>query len=209
VGVYAEQVLPRVIDKVMAVKPLREVRARVCEPLAGEVLEIGFGSGLNLPHLPRAVTKVLAVEPSTVGRRLAEKRIAAATATVELVGLDGQSVPLPDDSADAALSTWTLCTIPDAGATLDEVRRVLRPGGTLHFVEHGCSPDDRVLRWQHRLDGIQQRVAGGCHLVRDIPAVLRDAGYAIDRLDTYYGKREPRTHGWTFEGVARPVQARR
>jgi ubiquinone/menaquinone biosynthesis C-methylase UbiE len=205
VGVYAEQVLPRVIDKVMDVKPLREARARACGALAGEVLEVGFGSGLNLPHLPPAVTKVLAVEPSEVARRLARKRIADAAADVELVGLDGQSVPLADDSADAALVTWTLCTIPDARAALDEVRRVLRPGGVLHFVEHGCSPDDRVRRWQHRLDGIQQRVAGGCHLVRDIPAMLADAGYEVERLQTYYGRGEPKTHGWTFEGVARPV----
>lgn len=204
-GVYAEQVLPRVIDKVMDVEPLREARQRVCAPLAGDVLEIGFGSGLNLPHLPPAVTTVLAVEPSAVARRLAAKRMAASPAAVELVGLDGQSLPLDDDRADAALSTWTLCTIPDARAALDEIRRVLRPGGALHFVEHGCSPDERVRRWQHRLDGIQQRVAGGCHLVRDIPAMLTDAGWVVEQLATYYGKGEPRTHGWQFEGVARPA----
>jgi ubiquinone/menaquinone biosynthesis C-methylase UbiE len=204
-GFYTERILPRIIDKVMDTKQLREVRARVCAPLAGDVVEIGFGTGLNLPHMPATVTRLRAVEPSMLGRRLAAKRIAASPVDVELVGLDGQALPLDDASADAVLSTWTLCTIPDVGAALGEIRRVLRPGGALHFVEHGESPHRGVARWQHRLDGIQQKLAGGCHLVRDIPALLTNAGFELERVDRFYAKGEPKTHGWTSEGVARPA----
>jgi SAM-dependent methyltransferase len=122
---------------------------------------------------------------------------------VTFVGLDGQRLPLEDDSADAVLCTWTLCSIPDGAAAVAEMRRVLRPGGSLHFVEHGRSPDARVQRWQDRLDGLQQRLACGCSLRRRIPAIIEAGGLPIDRLDTYYTKGEPKPYGWTFEGTAR------
>src|SRR4051812_42172058 len=144
----------------------RRIRERVCAGLTGEVVEIGFGTGLNLPHVPAAVTRLLVVEPSGLGGDLAEKRIAASAVPVEVVGLDGQRVPLPDASADAVLCTWSLCTIPDPIAAVREVRRVLRPGGRLHFVEHGRAPDERVRQWQNRLNGMQRRLAGGCNLNR-------------------------------------------
>jgi SAM-dependent methyltransferase len=137
-----------------------------------------------------------------LGIELAKDRIAAASVPVEVVGLDGQSLPLPDASADSVLCTWSLCTIPDPVAAVREMRRVLRPGGHLHFVEHGRAPDEGVRRWQERLNGIQQRMAGGCHLNRDIPAILQAGGMTITALDTYYGKGEPKAYGSLFEGRA-------
>ena len=201
-GFYGERVFPRAMNRLMNTKQTRGTRARVCAPLSGDIVEIGFGTGLNLPHLPPAVTVVLAVDPLERGRTLASRRIAASPVSVEFVGLDGQLLPLADDSADAALSTWTLCSIPDPVAAVREINRVLRPGGTLHFVEHGCSPDPGVRKWQRRLNPIQRRIACGCNLDRDIPSILKEAGLSVDSLNTYYMKGSPKILGWTFEGVA-------
>jgi SAM-dependent methyltransferase len=202
VGWYEDRVLPHLINKVLDNKQTREIRRRVAAGLGGDVLEIGFGSGLNLPYLPPDVTGLKAVEPSATAAGLARSRIEASSAPVELIGLDGQRLPLADDSVDAALSTWTLCTIPDAVAAIREVRRVLRPGGTLHFVEHGIAPDAGVRKWQDRLNGVQQRIAGGCNLNRDIPAIIAAGGLTIRELDRYYGPGEPKPFGSLYEGVA-------
>ena len=202
-GVYGEQVLPRLVDVLCNMKVAHPQRQRVCAGLAGDVVEIGFGSGLNVPHYPPAVTRVAAVEPSDVGWKLADKRVRATTIPVERAGLDGQSLPFGDDSFDAAVSTWTMCAIPDVEAALREVRRVLKPGGTLHFVEHGLSPDEGVRRWQHRLDPLQQRLFGGCHLTRPIADLVTGAGFTITELDTYYEKGSPKVLGYNSLGVAR------
>jgi SAM-dependent methyltransferase len=199
---YGDHVLPRIINVMMDTGENRKIRARVCAGLAGDVVEIGFGTGHNLPFLPPEVNLLRAVEPSRLSVRLAGPRIAASPVAVEVAGLDGQRLPLADDVADSLLCTWSLCTIPDPVAAVAEMRRVLRPGGTLHFAEHGLAPDASVRRWQRRLDGVQQRVAGGCHLSRDIPAIIESGGMAITRLDTYYGKGEPRPYGAMYEGVA-------
>jgi ubiquinone/menaquinone biosynthesis C-methylase UbiE len=169
-------------------KALEPLRSRVCEDLAGNVVEIGFGSGLNIPFYPVAVTLVAAVEPSDLGWKLADQRLKAASVPVQRSGLDGQSLPLADNSYDAALSTWTLCTIPDAAAALGELRRVLKPGGKLHFLEHGLAPDEHVRRWQRRLDPLEQRIFGGCHITRPIVDLLTAAGFTITDLDVFYEK---------------------
>lgn len=201
-GLYGEQVLPRVINVVCGMKAMRPLRQRTCEGLHGRVLELGFGSGHNVPHYPEAVTGVAAVEPADTGWKLAQKRVGASAVPVERVGLDGQSLPLLDDSCDTALSTFTLCTIPDVAAALAEVRRVLKPGGTLHFLEHGLAPDEKVRRTQHRLEPIQKRIAGGCHLTREIDDLLRDAGFEVTELDEFYEDGSPRFLGADYLGVA-------
>jgi ubiquinone/menaquinone biosynthesis C-methylase UbiE len=201
-GLYDERVLPRIINIVCGTKTVEPLRRRVCAGLSGDVLEIGFGSGLNVPCYPAAVTRVAAVEPSDVGWKLAAKRLAATNVPVQRSGLDGQVLPFADDSFDAALSTWTLCTIPDAAAALCEIRRVIKPGGKLHFLEHGLAPDDRVRRWQRRLDPLQQRIAGGCHFTRPIVELLMTAGFTIDELDVFYEKGAPRFAGADSLGVA-------
>jgi len=181
-GLWEQQVVPRVIDKVLGNAQMAEVRVKSLGGLHGTVVEIGFGSGPNVPLYPDGVERVLAIDPSGVARKLAAGRLAASSIPVEFVGLDGQRIDLPDDSADCALSTWTLCTIPDAVAALRELRRVVRPGGELFFLEHGRSPRPNVEKWQHRLDPVQRRIAGGCHLSRDIPDLITEAGFDVEHL---------------------------
>src|SRR5438046_4875034 len=160
-GIYQEQVLPRFQDKVMGAKRLREARGRVCDGLEGAVVERGFGTALNAPYYPTEVTKVVAIEPSRVCMRIAEPRIAKSAVPVEYGGLTGEHLDLPSAEFDAVLSTWTLCTIPNLEAALAEMRRVLKPGGSLHFVEHGHAPDEKVAHWQGRLEPLNKRIAGG------------------------------------------------
>lgn len=201
-GFYRDQLLPRLQNRVMDRKDLQEVRARVCSRLSGEVVEVGFGTGLNAPHYPETVQRIAAVEPSALCMRIAESRIVATPTKVDLAGITGEKLDLPSEEFDGALSTWTLCTIPDVEAALGEIRRVLKPGGKFHFVEHGRSPDADIARWQTRIEPPWKRIAGGCHLTRDIPELVERAGFRIEGAETYYVSGEPKIFGWTIEGVA-------
>ena len=172
-GWYEQRVLPRIMDKVTGSTGFDALRREVTANLHGRVLEIGFGSGTNVAFLPDSVTELLAVDPATIGRTMATERIKKRGIPVEFVGLDGASVDLADGSVDCVLSTLTLCTIPDVERALEEVARVLNPSGTFHFFEHGCSSVASTRRWQERLTPVQKFIAGGCHLNRDIEALIK------------------------------------
>lgn len=176
-------------------------RRRAAEGLTGTVVEIGFGSGLNMPVYPPEVTKVYAVEPAQLARRLAEERIDRSHVEVLHVGLHGEALPLEDDSCDGALSTFTLCTIPDVDSALSELRRVLRPGGRFHFLEHGLAPDAGVARWQRRLEPAQKLFADGCHLTRDPTGLVEAAGFEVERSTSRYAQG-PRPWVYFTEGAA-------
>lgn len=200
-GFYRHHVLPRLVDLACGTPEMKRFRAEALTGLSGTVVEIGFGSGLNVPVYPDEVEKVYAVEPALTARKLAADRIAASPVEVEHVGLDGQSIPLPDDSCDSALSTFTLCTIPDVERALAELRRVLRPGGTFHFLEHGLAPDASVASWQRRIEPFQKRIADGCHLTRDPAALVAGAGFDLESVATRYASG-PRPWSWMTLGVA-------
>ena len=198
---YDTRIVPWIVDKACGARDLDRSRRRVCAGLRGEVVEIGFGSGLNLPHLPDAVTHLHAVDPERAGQRLGAERIATSRVPVSFVGLDGQALTLGDASMDGALCTFTLCTIPDAGLALAELRRVLKPGGTFHFLEHGLSPDPKVARWQHRLTPLQRHLCAGCHFDRPIDLLVRDAGFELGEVRHEY-RNGPKTPGYLYEGTA-------
>jgi ubiquinone/menaquinone biosynthesis C-methylase UbiE len=174
---YEDRILPRVIDRLLDNGDMDEYRERVCADLSGVVVEIGFGSGLNVPFYPTAVERVLAVDPAELGRELAADRLAESHVEVDFVGLDGEVLPIDTASVDGALATFTLCTIPDADAALRELHRVLRPGAAFHFVEHGRAEATTPQRWQRRINPVWKRIAGGCHLNRPIDELVRAAGF--------------------------------
>lgn len=200
-GFYRDWFLPRAIDWTLGKRDFEELRRKCVEGVTGTALEVGFGSGLNLPHYSRDVRKLYAVEPAEEAWKLAGEAVAAAPFPVERVGTSAESIPLPEGSVDAVASTFTLCTIPDAALAMKEVRRILRPGGVFHFVEHGLSRDRRVARWQDRLTPLQKRLAGGCHLNRRIEPLITEAGLRIERMDNFYLRR-PKIVMCIYEGVA-------
>lgn len=197
-GLWEDRILPHVIDKACGMEDVRPLRERACEGLHGQVLELGFGSGHNCDLYPGTVTEVLAVEPSEVAWRMSAGRRETSTAVVSRAGLDGQQIALPDASVDSVLITFTLCTIPDVALALREVDRVLRPGGSVHIAEHGRSPDPKVATWQRRIDPLQQRLFGGCHLTRDPVALLDEAGFADADVETAYLPGPAFMHPWGY-----------
>lgn len=200
---WTDHVVPRLADASLRSHDVGRLRQVVCAGLHGEVLELGFGSGLNLRWLPAGVTGVGAVEPSDVAWRLSSPRRERSRVPASRRGLDGQHLDLPDGSHDSALVTFSLCTIPDPELALAEVRRVLRPGGTLHVLEHGLSPDAEVARRQRRLDRVQQLLAGGCHLTRDPAALLAATGWSADLVHEGYLPGPSLARPWTWVSAYR------
>lgn len=184
---YDDRILPRLTNLACSTKPARKQREKIVPRAYGEVLEIGFGSGLNLPYYdPARVRRVFGLEPSAGMRRLAAARLASTAIPVEFIDLPGEQIPLDDDSVDSILVTYTLCTIPDVVTALRGMRRVLKPGGHLFFCEHGKAPDRAVHRWQRRINPAWRLVSGGCNMDRDIPGLLAEAGFAIEDDNRMY-----------------------
>ena len=196
--VWDERVVPRLTDLSLRGHEVGEMRGTTCAGLTGRVLEIGFGSGLNVRWYPPEITSVTAIEPSDLGWQISERRRARSALTVERAGLDGQRLDLPDDSHDSALITFSLCTIPDPLLALREARRVVRPGGRLHVLEHGLAPDESVRRWQRRMEPLQRAVAGGCHLTRDIPSLVEETGWRIEDSEQAYLPGPAASRPWTY-----------
>ena len=202
-GFYERNILPWVLDFAMRRPALTPQRRELLAGVGGDVLEIGFGSGLNLPFYTSALRSLTAVEPSVGMSKKARRRVEAAGIDVRTVAADAsRPLPLADGSFDSVVSTWTLCTLPDVDAALREVYRVLRPGGGFYFVEHGLSPDPNVARWQRRLNPINRRIGGGCNLDRDIASLVRNSPLSVERLDTFYLPHVPRLGGYTYRGHA-------
>lgn len=186
-GLYDRYVLPKVVHLACGLKPQMRQREKVVPRAHGRVLEVGIGSGLNLPYYDAAkVSKVWGLDPSPEMTRMARRAADALPFEVEFIGLPGDEVPLEDDSVDTVVMTYTLCTIPDTSAALRQISRVLRPGGELIFCEHGAAPDTSVRRWQDRINPLWKRLGGGCNLNRAIPTVLETGGFKITSLDTMY-----------------------
>jgi SAM-dependent methyltransferase len=204
-GFYDRHILPKVIHWGCGAKPVRLQRLKVVPLAEGRVLEVGIGSGLNLPFYdPRKVERVIGLDPSEQMLNYARQASATLPFTVEYLALAGENIPLEHHSVDTVLVTYTLCTIPDAVAALNGMRRTLKPGGRLIFCEHGRAPDEAVRRWQHRLNPLWGRIGGGCNLDRDIPALIGSAGFRIDTLDSMYLPGVPRFAGFNYWGTARP-----
>ncbi|MFZ2512137.1 MAG: class I SAM-dependent methyltransferase [Gordonia sp. (in: high G+C Gram-positive bacteria)] len=191
-GFYADRILPRLVEQACGMPGMDKLRRRTAAPLSGPIIEVGFGSGLNVGCYPESVTEVTAIEPADLAWERAQPRIAGSRISITRGGLDGQRLPFDDDAFDGALSTFTLCTIPDLAAALAELRRVVKPGGALAFCEHGLAPDSGVQRVQRLVNPIERAVAGGCELTRDIPSLLDQAGWQIAELDQFYAPAAPK-----------------
>ena len=201
-GFYSRFVFPRLCDCLMDLPALAEQRKRVLADVGGEILEIGFGTGLNLPHYPEHVSKITTVDPNAGMNRLARQRIARSGVEVDQRILGGEALPFDDETFDCVVSTWTMCSIPEVGRALGEVHRVLRPGGRFVFLEHCPSGDPRVRAWQRRLNPIEGIIGDGCRLDLDIEAVVRGQPFRRVEVERFEMDGLPRTHGTMYRGAA-------
>jgi SAM-dependent methyltransferase len=205
-GLYGRFILPKLVNLACRTNPITRQRRKVIPKATGTVLELGFGSGLNIPFYDAAqVRQVLALEPSKEMWSMAEEKVRSAHFEVEHLEASAEEVPVGDGSVDTVVATYTLCTIPDLSVALSEIRRVLKSGGALVFCEHGAAPDEEVRRWQDRLNPIWSKLAGGCNLNRPIPSLLEEGGFKIQEMETMYlpGWRPANFNYW---GTAGSVQ---
>jgi ubiquinone/menaquinone biosynthesis C-methylase UbiE len=202
-GFYDKHVLPRFINCACGTKPIMKQREKVVPRASGIVLEIGIGTGLNLPfYNPDKVEKVVGIDPSEKSWELAADRAASVNFDVEFVGLPGEQIPLEDNSVDTVMITYSLCTIPDPVKALKGMARVLRPGGQMIFCEHGVAPDAGIRKWQNRLNPLWMKLAGGCYLNRNIPELISAGGFTIDGLEEMYLPGSPRVASYNYWGMA-------
>jgi ubiquinone/menaquinone biosynthesis C-methylase UbiE len=201
-GLYSRHIFPRLCDRVMSDPAMARLRSEALADVGGEVLEVGFGTGLNLPHYPQHVRRITTVDPSPGMNKLARKRISGSGIEVDQRCLGGEQLPFEDGTFDCVVSTWTLCSIPDARRALSEVYRILKPDGRFLFLEHGLSDDPKVQAWQRRLNPLQRLVGDGCRLDLDVPALVGSQPFADIRVERFEMERVPRTHGTMYRGVA-------
>ncbi|MFW5824058.1 MAG: class I SAM-dependent methyltransferase [Marinobacter sp.] len=200
---YEERILPHLIDKACSVGQVMKLRRQLVPRARGAVLEVGMGSAINLKfYNPAMVEIVYGLEPSQGMRLKAADNLARSPVPVQWLDLSGEQIPLPDNSVDTVLLTFTLCTIPDHQLALRQMMRVLRPGGQLLFLEHGEAPENPTQKWQHRITPVWKKVSGGCHLNRPIDQLIEQAGFHIKELDNYYMPRAPRIAGYLYLGTA-------
>jgi len=199
---YSQRIFPRVMDMVLSTSEFSELRKSLLGEVSGNVFEIGFGTGLNLPHYPSNVRRITTVDPNPGARRIAERRIAQSPIEVVHLSLNGQPLDLPDESFNSIVCTFTLCSIADVDSAMLEMRRILRTGGRMFFLEHGLSDDPRIQWWQHKLNPLNKIVGDGCHLNRIPTTTISNSGLRIDRLDTFYLKKAPKYGGFIYRGVA-------
>ena len=203
-GIYSQYVFPRVIQFMMAGDNFVEQRRALLAEVSGETLEVGFGTGLNLAYYPDSLDHLTIVDVNPGMLERARAAIEASPITVDARVLDGESLPMPDQSFDSVVSTWTLCSIPRVGRALSEFRRVLKPDGRFFFIEHGLSEEPKLQRWQHRLTPVNKVIGDGCHLDRNMEQLIHDAGFDFERLDRFFLEKMPRLGGYQYRGIARP-----
>ncbi|HEV2663606.1 MAG TPA: class I SAM-dependent methyltransferase [Blastocatellia bacterium] len=204
-GFYAKYIFPHILDWSAGAPEFGEYRRRALEPARGETLEIGFGTGLNLPYYPQAVTKLTAIDSENMLEDRVAKRIASCPLPVTRMRLDAQRrLPFEDHSFDTVVTTLTLCSIPDTAPALAEIRRVLKPGGRFVFFEHGRSDDPKIARRQDRFNPIQKIIGAGCNMNRKIDDLIENAGFEITTLDRFLAPSAPRILAEMYSGVARP-----
>jgi ubiquinone/menaquinone biosynthesis C-methylase UbiE len=202
VGFFSQVIVPRLCDLLLNKPVLARHRTELLATVHGDVVEIGFGTGLNLPYYPKGVLKLTAVDPNAGMHRLAQKRVRRSGIEVDHRLVSGERLPFEDNRFDCAVSTFTLCSIADVNQALGEVHRVLKPGGRFLFLEHGLSPEPSVLQWQRRLNWLQMCLANGCHLDRNIKELVAAQPFASVEVEEFYLARTPRTHGYMYRGVA-------
>lgn len=202
-GFYSDHIEPALVSFACSLPAIARERAMIVPEAAGVVLEVGFGSGHNVDFYDRSkITHLFALEPAAAMRRKAERRVGALPFPLDWLDLKAEEIPLDAGSVDTVLVTYTLCTIPDVAAALSGMKRVLKPGGRLVFLEHGAAPDPGVRRWQDRLNPVWGRLGGGCNLNRDPFALIREAGFDLDRSESHYAKGAPKFAGYMYQGVA-------
>ena len=201
-GFYSQVIFPRLCDLLLNRPFVAKHRQHLLATACGDVLEVGFGTGLNLPHYPARVKRITTVDPNTGMHRLAQRRIRQSKIEVDHRVLSGERLPFDGGTFDCAVSTFTLCSIGDVGQALSEVYRVLKPGGRLLFLEHGLSPEPSVQKWQRRLNWLEMWLADGCHLDRDMRELVAARPFSSVEVQEFYLERTPKTHGYLYRGIA-------
>jgi ubiquinone/menaquinone biosynthesis C-methylase UbiE len=201
-NIYSELIFPRLLDTVMSKSLFSQYRQTLLTQVSGEVLDIGFGTGLNLPYYPGTLKKLTAIDINPGMNAIARQRLRNSSLNIDLQQLNGEHLPMADYTFDTVVSTWTLCSIADVNQALREIDRVLKPGGKFLFIEHGLSTDSQVQVWQHRLTPVQKIIADGCHLNRNIEQLITDHNFQIVQLDKFYAQPLPKFGGYFYQGWA-------